>query len=328
MNKTKLGLVGLGCVGRVHLQNCLNLKSAELVAASDISKKALDSARKMGVKKTYEDYEQLLNDSNIDAVIIALPTHLHACCAKKAADAGKHIVLEKPLARNVVEGKDILSAVRKNGVKLMVGYPWRFFSRFQALKQKVKRGELGEVQMAHAINISSGPFFHRAENHIPRPVPDWWFKRELTGGGALMDLGSHMINLVRWYLGEISNVKSYMGYRFSLDLEDFATCVFKFQTGQIAVINVGWFSQRAERKIELFGTVAHASAADVTPNKIRTVLQLISRRTRTFYIPYLRELQHFTQCIAQDLPPSSSGEDALKDLEAIELAYKNQIRLD
>jgi predicted dehydrogenase len=328
MDKMKLGLIGLGYIGKVHLLNCLKLKSVELVAASDISKKALNLAKKMGVKKTYDDYEQLLNDDAVDAVIIALPTHLHACCAKKAADAGKHIFLEKPLARNVAEGKDVLSAIRKNGIKLMVGYPYRFFSRFQALKQKVESGELGEVQIAYAVNIASGPFFHRAEKDIPRPVPDWWFKRELTGGGALMDLGSHMINLVRWYLGEVSNVKSHMGYRFNLDFEDHATCVFNFQSGQVSVVNTGWFSQQTERKVELFGTVAHASAAYIPSNKVKTALQLITRRTPTFYIPYVRELQHFVQCLKQDLPPSSSAEDALKDLEAIELAYKNQIRLD
>jgi len=323
MDKIKVGLIGLGYIGKVHLRNCLNLKSAKLVAASDTSKKALNLAKKMGVKKTYDDYQQLLNDDTIDAVIIALPTHLHACCAKEAAEAGKHIFLEKPLARNVAEGKDIISAIRRNRIKLMVGYPFRFSSCFQALKEKMESGELGEVQIVYATNIASGPFLYRAESDIPRPVPDWWFKKELTGGGALMDVGSHMINLVRWYLGEISNVKSHLGYRFNLDLEDHAICILNFQSGQIAIINVGWFSQQTEIKVELLGTVAHASATIRPPNKVKTALQLMTRRTPTFYIPYLRELSHFIQCLKQDLPPSPSAEDALKDLEAIALTYQN-----
>ena len=328
MDKIKLGLIGLGYIGKVHLRNSLKLESAKLVAVSDISKKALNLAKKMGVKKTYNDYEQLLKDNSIDAVIIALPTHLHASCTQKAAEAGKHILLEKPLARNVPEGKEIVSTVRKNNIKLMVGYPLRFSTKFQALKQKIERGELGEIQIAYASHIGSGPLHHRAESDIPRPVPEWWFKKELTGGGVLIDLGSHMINLFRWYLGEISDAKSYLGYRFNLDLEDHAICILEFQSGQIAIVNVGWFSQQMQVKVELLGTVAHASASHTPPSKIKTAIQLITGRIPTFYIPHLKELQHFIQCLKQDMPPSPTAEDALKDLETISLAYKNQIRLD
>lgn len=328
MDKVKLGLIGLGYIGKVHLRNCLRLKSAKLVAVSDISKKALNLAKRMGVKKTFRDYQQLLNDDSIEAVIIALPTHLHASCVKEAAKAGKDIFLEKPLARDVAEGKDILSTVRKNGIKLMIGYPFRFSSPFQVLKEKIQSGELGEVQMAYATNIGSGPFLHRAEGDIPRPVPAWWFKKQLTGGGALMDLGCHMINLVRWYFGEVSNVKSYMGYRFNLDLEDHATCILRFQSGQIAIVNAGWFSQQAQIKVELLGTVAHASTTHKPPSKIKTAIQLMTRSIPDFCIPWLRELSYFTECLRQDLPPSPSAEDSLKDIEIISLAYKNQIRLD
>ena len=328
MDKMKLGLIGLGYIGKVHLRNCLRHEFAKLEGVSDISKKALNLAKKMGVKKTYNDYQQLLNDDSIDAVIIALPTHLHLPCAKEAAEAGKHIFLEKPLARNVAEGREIVSTVRKNNIELMVGYPYRFAPSFQTLKEKIERGELGEVQIAYATNIGSGPFFHRAERDIPRPVPSWWFKKELAGGGALMDVGSHMINLVRWYFGEISNARSYLGYRYNLDLEDHATCILKFQSGQIAIVNAGWFSQQMRIKVELLGTVAHASATRNSPSKTKTAIQLMTGRPTTFYLPHFREVSHFIQCLKQDLPPSPSAEDALKDLEAIALAYKNEIRLD
>jgi predicted dehydrogenase len=328
MKKVRLGLIGLGYIGKVHLRNCLNLKSAKLTAVCDISRKALRHARKMGVKNTFTDYQQLLSDDSIEAVIIALPTYLHASCVKEAAKAGKDIFLEKPLARNVAEGKDIVSTARKNGVKLMVGYPFRFSLPFQALKEKIQGGELGEVQIAYATNIGSGPFFHRAESNVPRPVPSWWFKKELTGGGALMDVGCHMINLVRWYFGEVSDVKSYMGYRFNLDFEDHVTCILKFKSGQIAIVNAGWFSQKAQIKVELLGTVGHASATHTSPSKIKTAIQLMTGRTPDFYIPHLRELSNFIQCLRHDRPPSPSAEDALKDLETISLAYKNEIRLD
>jgi len=328
MDKIKLGLIGLGYIGRVHLRNCLKLNSAELVAVSDISKKALNKAKKLGVQKTYKDYKTLLNDKSIDAVIIALPTHLHYPCAKEAVESGKHILLEKPLARNVAEGKKIISAANKNGVKLMVGYPYRFSVPFRNLKNKIESGELGEIQVVHAVNISTGPFMHRAEGHIPKPVPEWWFNRKLTGGGALIDLGIHMINLTRWYFGEIRNAKAYLGYRFNLDSEDYAICIVNFVSGAKTVINVGWFSQGTTIGIEVYGTAAQASAYHSAPNKIITAIQLILRKTPKYFLAHRTEILHFINYIKQDTQPSPSGKDALKDLEIIERAYKNQIRLN
>jgi predicted dehydrogenase len=307
MNKIKLGLIGLGSVGKVHLGNCLKMAQAELLAVSDVSKRGLNFAKKMGVKKTFSDYRELLNQKDLDAVIIALPTHLHAACAKEAAEAGKDIFLEKPLARNVSEGREITSSIQKHGVRLMIGYPFRFSPPFQALKARILSGELGEVQIAIATNISAGPFSHRTENSIPRPVPEWWFKKELTGGGVLLDLGSHMINLTRWYLGKVSSVESYLGHRFNLEQEDHAICMLKFEHGQIAIINVGWFSQDWQTKVELFGTVGHAIAAK-------------------FEKGYTNEIQYFVHCIKDDLQPMTSGDDALKDLEIITQAYEHQLR--
>ena len=119
-----MGLIGLGYIGKIHLRSCLSLKSAELVAVSDISRKALNFAKRLGVKKTYTEYQQLLKDDSIDAVIIALPTHLHLSCAKDVAESGKHMLLEKPLARNVKEGEEMLAVMSEYAVtpKSFVGY--------------------------------------------------------------------------------------------------------------------------------------------------------------------------------------------------------------
>ena len=325
--KINLGLIGLGYIGKFHLRNCLKLESANLVAVADISKKALKLAKKWGIKQTFTDYHQLLKQPIIDAVVISLPTHLHTPCAISAAEEGKHIFLEKPLARNLEEGKKIISAVRKNDVKLMVGYPLRFVSTFRGFKRKLKSGELGDIQFARAVSLGSGPFFHRAESTIPKPVPEWWFKKELTGGGALMDLGSHMINLTRWYFGEVNDIKAYLGYRFNLDLEDHAVCIANFASGTTAIINVGWFSQKSVTGVDVFGTISHASSYHSPPSKVITAIQLLLGRTPKFFIPYMEEVSHFVNCIKEDLQPSPSGEDALKDIETIKRAYKNEIRL-
>jgi len=327
LSEVRLGLIGLGYIGKVHLRNCLKLDSAKVVAVSDTSEKAIRLAKRMDVEKTYSNYRELINDHAVEAVIIALPTHLHLQCVKEVAEAGKHVFLEKPLARNTTEGKEIVSHVRKKNIKLMVGYPLRFAQAFQALKKKMETGELGEVQIACATNIASGPFFHRAERGIPHPIPEWWLKKELSSGGALMDLGCHMINLLHWYFGEVTSIKTYLGYRFNLDLEDHASCMIRFKNKQIALLNVGWFSQKNHIKVDIHGTVDSASAYH-GQSRVSAGIQLVLGRIPDFFKPYQRELSTFTECVRNDTAPSPSAEDALRDLETLELAYKNEMRLD
>ena len=326
--KLRLGLIGLGYIGKVHLRHALKLTNANLVAVSDISKRALKNAKSAGVKKTFDSYEQLLKDPEIDAVIIALPTHLHLQCAIRAAEERKHIFLEKPIARNVQEAQEIISATRRNSVKLMIVYPLRFNSTFRNLKEKINRGTLGDVEIARATNVSSGPFFHRMQDYAPTPVPEWWFNKELTGGGVLVDLGCHMINLLRWYFGEIRDVKSYLSYRFNLDFEDSATCLAKFASGTLGIISVGWFSQVLNEQIELFGTVQYAKTQHRASSRIVAGAQMLITGRSAFFGPHLEELQYFVNCLASNLSPSPSGEEGLKDLQAISLAYDNQIHLD
>jgi len=139
-----IGLIGMGDVGKRHFYNCMCLKNAKLLALADTSKKSLSFAKSAGVKEVYDNYDKLLQNPDIDCVIISVPNFLHADCAVKAAENGKHILIEKPLARNVEEGKQILSKVRKHGIKAMVGYPMRF-SQFAELKKEISSGRLGDI---------------------------------------------------------------------------------------------------------------------------------------------------------------------------------------
>jgi myo-inositol 2-dehydrogenase/D-chiro-inositol 1-dehydrogenase len=325
LDTAKLGIIGLGYIGKIHLRHGLKLKNAKIIAVSDISEKALAKAKKMGVKKTYNNYELLLKDPEINAVVIALPTHLHLQCAKKAAEAKKHIFLEKPMARTVEEAKEIISAAKKNSVKLMMGYPMRFSTEFEALRQKINDGTLGDIEVANAAYVSTGPFFHRADGYSPVPVPEWWFNKELTGGGVLIDLGSHIINLLRWFFGDVIDIKSHLRHRFNLDFEDSATCLAKFESGTTATINIGWFSQQYKLRIDLLGSVKHASVEHIPPNPIIAAFQMLTTGFSRFYQSHFRELEYFSDCVIYDRSPSSTAEDGLKDIEAISRAYKNPI---
>ena len=327
MNEVGLGIIGLGYVGNIHLGHSLKLANTRLVAVSDLSKNALSKARSAGIKKTFTNYQELLRQPDVDAVIIALPTHFHLKCATEAAEAKKQIFLEKPIARNTDEAREIISACQRNSVKLMIGYPLRFKTDLQELKKQVNNRNFGDIEVAHATYVGCGPFFHREQDYAPVPVPEWWFNKELTGGGALIDVGIHMINLLRWFLGDITDIKSQLGYRLNMDMEDSALCLAKFDSGARAVITAGWFAQKNRVELKLFGTVDHAEMRQRLQNPLATAAQVLTTGTSKYFQPHFAELQYFTQCVNKDLTPSPTGEDGLKDVEAISLAYRNQISL-
>lgn len=327
MNTVKLGIVGLGYIGQLHLSHGLKLANAEVVAVADTSPKALEKAKALGVKKLFKDYADVLKDPQVDAVLISLPTHLHLKCAQQAAEAKKHIFLEKPIAVTVDEAKQVISAAERNSVKLMVGYPLRFNKQFIKVKEDMAEGLIGDVENAHATYVCSGPFFHRADGYSPVPVPDWWFNTQLTGGGVLVDLGSHMINLLRWWLGEVVDIRGQFGYRFNMDFEDSAMCLARFASGTVAVINVGWFSQEYTLRLDLLGSVRNVSVSHMPPSTISAAYQMLTRGMSSFNQPHFDELQYFVDCLLRDESPSITGLDGLRDLEAIYKAYKNQIPL-
>ncbi len=303
------------------------LQDAQIQAVADINKKALQQAQELGVKNTYTDYNEMLKDPQLDAVVIALPTHLHLKCTRDVAEAKKAVFLEKPIALNVEEARQVISATERNGVKLMLGYPMRFNRHFIQLKQDMMDGKIGDVENVHATYVSAGPFVARADGHSPAPIPEWWFNTQLTGGGVMVDLGCHLLNLMRFLFGEVVDIKGQFGYRYSMDFEDSAMCLARFSNGALAAVNVGWYSQEYLLRLDVLGSVRNISVRHAPPPTLANVYQMLTKGINTFNQPHFDELQYFVNCIQNDQAPSSTGLDGLRDLEAISQAYKNKIEL-
>lgn len=328
MNKINIGIIGLGNQGNLHLQNCLRLKDVSLLGVADTSKHSLKQAAAKGVKNVYSNYEDLLKDDKINAVIVSLPNFLHRECATKAAEAGKDILMEKPLAGNVNDGEQILTSVRKNGVKFMVGYSMRFDPVLRGLREEIIEGIYGEVQVAEATNVSNGPFTPRGDHYGPTPVPDWWFDKSRVGGGALMDLGVHLIDLFTWYFGEVDSVSSYLGYKFNMELEDLALCIIRFKNGPLAVVNAGWFSKEATASISINGT-SNNFARIISPRSRKSLIwsDLKKKLGLNARSSSLEELKYFIDTIKKGENPSPSGEEGLIGLQTVAMAYKNSYQI-
>lgn len=322
-----LGIIGLGYQGKIHLRSALRLKEAKVLGVADVSEKALRYARKIGVKNVYKDYEDLLKIEQLDAVVISLPNFLHLEGAVKAAEAGKDILLEKPLARNVEEGEKILSSIGNNGVRLMMGYDLRFHPVLREIYDKISDGFFGEVQIVEATNVSGGPFASRSDRAGPVPVPSWWFNKELAGGGVLLDLGSHMIDLLCWYFGDVDYVESYLGYMFKMELEDAATCILKFKDGPLATVKVGWFSKDFMQSIQVCGTAKNLWVRISPSSSLGTVWKGVKRKLgwHNYDANYL-ELEYFVKCLQKDEQPHPSGEEGLMCQQLVSLAYENSLK--
>lgn len=265
-----MGVIGLGHMGQLHLLNALRVDGVEVVAGADKSEGNRKYAERHHVK-TYDDYTKLVESEKLDAVIISLPNFLKKDCIQYAAENKLDIFLDKPMARNYAEASEIVQKVEKENVRLMVGVNYRYIPCVQKLKSVFDDGRIGDPVIATADLILNGPLSHGA---VPLPVPEWWLSKETAGGGALLDLGYHLIDLLAWMLGDLEVTYSKLGYRMNLPVEDSATVVLKSKSGDATcVVNVGWFERSIfpdfNFRVNIHGTASYASTDHFSPGDLR-----------------------------------------------------------
>lgn len=155
----RIGIIGLGHMGQLHLMNALRMKGVSVVAVADKSEGNRKCAERYGIK-TYDDYSKLIDGGNLDAVIISLPNFLKKESVCYAAENGLDIFLDKPLSRDFREGQEIVGKVLKEKVRLMVGVNYRYFGCVQKLKNVLDEGRVGDAVIATSELVMNGPFSH------------------------------------------------------------------------------------------------------------------------------------------------------------------------
>lgn len=195
MSKTfKIGIIGCGGIANgKHMPALKNQPNAEMVAFCDIvEERAKEAAEKFGVPgaKVYTDYKELLKDESIEVVHVCTPNDSHADISIAALEAGKHVMCEKPMAKTAADARRMRDAAKRTGRKLSIGYQNRFRSDSQYLKKICSEGELGEIYYAKAHAIRR------------RAVPTWgvFLDEEKQGGGPLIDIGTHALDLTLWMM--------------------------------------------------------------------------------------------------------------------------------
>ena len=334
----KVGVIGLGNMGKLHLLNALKIKGINVVAAADKSEKNRRSVEKYHVK-TYDDYIKLIDAEKLDAVIVSLPNFLKREGVFSAAERKLDIFLDKPLARNFPEAQAIVQKAEKENVRLMVGVNYRYFPSVQKLKSNLDDGRIGDAVIATSELILNGPLSHSA---VPTPVPDWWLNKEMSGGGALLDLGYHLIDMLSWMFGDLEVTYSNLGYRLNLPLEDSGTVVLESKKrGTTCVANVGWFSKSIfpdfNFRINVHGTVGYDSTDRYAPRNLRVhavkegtlnfLRRLSGRKIRylsyTYYYSSFHEiLELFFEALNKGVELPVSLEEQLDVVRVIDSVYR------
>lgn len=287
MKKLNVGIIGAGRIGQVHAKSITyHIPQAKIVAISDIYYEGAEKvAESLGIPNAYEDYHEILNNPEIDAVLICSSTDTHANIAVEAAEAGKHIFCEKPVDLTVAKIKKVIAAVEKAGVKLQIGFNRRYDHNFAEIKRLSNDGKLGKLQ---TIKITS---------RDPEPPSIDYVK---VSGGIFLDMTVHDFDMARFIGGEVEEV--YANAAVTVDEAigeagdvDTALIALKFKNGAIGVIdNCRKACYGYDQRLEVFGTGGQASAANDTPTNVSYINENGNMTDKPLYFFLERYMQSFT----------------------------------
>jgi predicted dehydrogenase len=251
----KIAVVGLGKMGLSHLAIVKAHPTVELAAVCDSSSYVLGVLRKYTGVPTYSDYDAMLRELNLDAVLIATPSRTHASMVRAALERGLHVFCEKPFTLTVKDAEELTALAREKGLVTQVGYHNRFVGAFAEVKRLLDAQAIGTI--THVLGEAYGPVVLKSKGGT-------WRSRKEEGGGALYDYAAHPLNLLNWYLGEPVGVGgTVLNSIFSREIDDEVHSTLFYGDGKSARISVNWSDESYRKmttRITVYGTAGRISA--------------------------------------------------------------------
>lgn len=250
MSILRWGIIGCGNVAEHKGGPPLyTVEDSELIAVMRRDRFEAESfAERHGAKRYYTDIDNLLSDDDINAVYIATPPYLHCHQTIRAAQSGKHVLCEKPMAMNVEECQQMIDACEDSGVTLMVAYYRNHYPNIEKMKHLMDTGRIGDVVLAR-VNCTAYYNPNRAD------LKNWRIDPKISGGGVLMDIGSHRISLLDFLMDGIDSVKGFAEtVQTALPVDDSTVFTLRFHNGTHAVANINWNVGVSNDEIEVYGT--------------------------------------------------------------------------
>ncbi len=319
MNKVRWGLIGCGDIARKRVAKLLaNLPQSELVAVSRARANLAESfANEFGAKKWYADWRDLIADVEIDAVYIATPVNLHVSQTVVAAEAGKHVLCEKPMALNVGECDQMLAACRAHQVKLGIAYYRHFYPTVHRIKSLIESGEIGVPLVAQ---INSFEWFDPGPDH-PRA---WLLAKKVSGGGPMFDFGCHRIEVLLDIFGGVNKISALrMNAFFKREVEDVAAVLFQFERGVSGVLTVAHAAHEPQDTFDLFGSRGSIHIPVLNKGEIRVITEAGERfesypQAANIHQPLIED---FIDAVLNDRQPQVGGEIGRAVAEVVERIY-------
>lgn len=342
MSKIKIGIIGTGGISHLHMAGYKQLDNVEVVAVCDINKERVEKyAEQYGVQHIFYDYNEMLQMNELDGVSVCTWNNSHAAASIAALNAGKHVLCEKPMSMSTEEGLAMQKASEQSGKLLMIGFVRRFGSNTEIAKDFIDRGDLGDIYYAKTKCV------RRAGNPC-----GWFADKSRSGGGPLIDLGVHMIDLSRYLMGKPKAVSVYgatfdkLGTRTNIKavdryyasdkdgectVEDFATAMIRFDNGAVLHVEVSFSAhiEKDELTLDLLGTKGGM--------KFEPKLEIYSEKydymtnmTPVFTVPsndfsafFNKEMKHFVDCIETGNPCRNPAEDGVELMKILDAVYKS-----
>jgi len=323
METLRVGIVGTGSIGMIHLDTYAKIPGYKVTAVCDVRETALADARAKSGAAGFADYHDLVAQKDVDVVAVCTPNYLHAPVTIAALNAGKHVFVEKPMAYDVKAAKEMIAARDKSGKLVQIGVCQRFRGDAQVLKSHIENGELGRIYFAKCGYLR--------RSGIPG-MGSWFTTRSQSGGGPILDLGVHALDLTMYLMDNFKPV-GVMACKYAefgprglgaggwgtavpggpFDVEDLAAALIKFENGATIFLEVSWAAHVGSGSFysTLMGDKAGANLDPATIYTDEMGHPVDKKLTVPSVDAYHAEHVHFHDCIVNNRKPIPSVEQGL-----------------
>ncbi len=334
MKRLRVGVIGLG-MGSAHARCFKQHPQVDVVAVADVDKNRLQAVGdSLGVAGRYTDAGKMIRREQLDIVSVATPNRFHKPLTLAALKAGCHVLCEKPMAMNAREAQTMLDAAKKARRRLMINFNFRFMPHSAAMKREVDAGTLGEI------------YFARTVWHRRRGLPGfggWFGRKALSGGGPLIDLGVHRLDLALWMMGypkpawvlagTYDHIASQLAKKAkkAFDVEDLAVALIRFENGATLELEASWAANIRENEFmetRLLGTKAGLVQRNLNETYEFEAELYIERDGTPFDMklhpaPTVKKdaMNYFADCILQNKPHMAGGEEGLVVMKLLDAIY-------
>lgn len=332
--KVRVGVIGAGFIGPAHFRSFQAVKECELVAVCDIDAgRAKEAGAKFGIPNVFTDYREMLKGDLVDAVSVCTPNNCHMPQAIAALNAGKHVLCEKPLAMNAAQARKMVAAAKQAKRLLMTAQCMRYSGAAQSLKKMIDTGRFGDLYFGKAMLLRRSG------------IPKGWFQdMKQAGGGPLLDIGVHVLDLLWYLMGRPQPVSAFgvtfdylgksgqgmgnwgVGYapaKFSV--EDLASALIRFQNGAAISLEASWAAHTGDTFLaRVLGTKGGAQIhPDFALYEMAGDAKLDVTPTPPQIDGYFGECDHFVKCILSGKEPISPGSQSVVVVEMLDAIYKS-----